>query len=352
MKTLLVASALLLVAGTVEVDAKPRAKQSVKREKKPKKAKAAKKAPKKAAKKAKATGQEPVEAVVQEPAPEAPETVEQVALPEETGPVEAATSVPVSSSEATSDADEIAVTSSAEAPARVQRIRISVDDGPVMRRLRYVDDWASDGQTVRDYDLVANAIGISVVARPVRELPAHVYARGELVVGVSGSQGPDDEVYATRSSEIQVGALLGGTLGRVHTAIAVAFGQHSFSIADEMSTRGELVPDTRYRYTRLGGAIGVPVGERLQVVADAGYRMLSTSGDLASADWFPWASGAGVDASVGADIRVTGAIHAYIRGSVRRYFFAMNPEPGDALVVGGAIDQYLGLAAGLGFAIH
>jgi hypothetical protein len=334
---LLLASALVLVGGSIEVDAKPRAKRAKVRP--AKKAKKAKKPPK-------VTPAPEVE-VAPTPAPE-PEPVVVVAPPVEPTPA------PVTETVETVEpaSAEAEVTVAVEPAPRVRRVRISVDDGPVMRQLRYVDDWATDGNTVRDYDLVANAIGVSVAARPLLAVPAELYARGELVIGVSGSQGPDDEVYSTRSSEIQLGALLGGTLGRVNAGIAIAAGQHSFTIADEMSTRGELVPDTRYRYVRLGGAVGVPLGSRVNVTADAGYRMLTTSGDLASTTWFPWATGDGVDASLGVDVRVTQTIHAYVRGSVRRYFFAMNPEPGDALVVGGAIDQYLGLAAGLGFAIH
>jgi hypothetical protein len=345
MKTaLLLASALVFVGGSIEVDAKPRAKTA----KTAKKAKKAKK-PTRAKKPAKAP---PVEPSAPDPAPA--EIAETAAVVEVAPtPVPEPVAEPAAEPAAESVVDSSVELAVAASPApRVRRVRISIDDGPVMRQLRYVDDWATDGNTVRDYDLVANAIGVSVAARPLLAVPAELYARGELVIGVSGSQGPDDEVYSTRSSEIQFGALLGGTLGRVNAGIAIAAGQHSFTIADEMSTRGELVPDTRYRYVRLGGAVGVPLGSRVNVTADAGYRMLTTSGDLASTTWFPWATGDGVDASLGVDVRVTQTIHAYVRGSVRRYFFAMNPEPGDALVVGGAIDQYLGLAAGLGFAIH
>jgi hypothetical protein len=335
--TILLASVLVLVGGALDVEAKPRAKRAKVRAK-AKKVKAPKPAPPVSAEPPSTSALDAVAEPAAQPTTPAPEerASEPAEAPAETSEpaVEASASVTV-----------------ATAPS-VQRVRISIDDGPVMRRLRYVDDWATDGNTVRDYDLVANAIGVSVAVRPLPELPAELYARGELVVGVSGSQGPNDDVYATRSSELQFGALLGGSIGRVHTAIAIAAGQHSFTIADEMSTHGELVPDTRYRYTRLGGAIGVPLGSRIHLLADAGYRMLSTSGDLASTTWFPWATGDGVDAMLAVDVRVTRTIHAYVRGSVRRYFFAMNPEPGDALVVGGAVDQYLGLAAGLGFAIH
>ncbi|MBL9016862.1 MAG: hypothetical protein JNL83_21925, partial [Myxococcales bacterium] len=37
------------------------------------------------------------------------------------------------------------------------------------------------------------------------------------------------------------------------------------------------------------------------------------------------------------------------RLDLRRYFFAMNPEPGDPWIAGGATDQYFGGA--IGFAV-
>lgn len=327
-RAVIVACALAFGGTAIEADAKPRAT-------------------KRAKKKVRAKKPRPV------PIATEPVVIVEPLVPEQVvaKPTEPLAADPPMETEVTVDpASE--VHASVSAPSRAPRFRISIDDGPIQRRLRYVDDWKTDGQTVRDYDLVANAIGVSVSVRPLSSLPAEVYVRGELVVGVSGSQGPDAEVYSTRSSELQLGVLFGGYLGPVRTAVSLAGGQHQFEIADEMSERGELVPDTRYRYTRLGGIAGVPLGGRVQVIGDVGYRMLMTSGSLASEAWFPWASGDGVDASLGVEVRVTTMLNAYMRGSVRRYFFAMNPEPGDALVVGGAIDQYLGVAAGLSLAIH
>ncbi|HUQ08508.1 MAG TPA: hypothetical protein VM261_38720, partial [Kofleriaceae bacterium] len=128
---------------------------------------------------------------------------------------------------------------------------------------------------------------------------------------------------------------------------SAAFGQQAFSIDDEQMVE-ELVPDVTYRYARGGLDLAVPRG-RWTWMARGGWRQLVSVGELK--DWFPRTTGNGLDASLGAGLRVTRWLSAYARADVRHYFFAMNPEPGDERVAGGAVDTFLGGAVGLAVTI-
>jgi hypothetical protein len=338
MKVAIVSAALLLGGATVpEVDAKPRTSKRSKAKAKAKSARRAK--PPVAAPVAPEPAPEPEPAPVPEPTP-APEPAAAAAALPPRAPAASAT-----------PALEASVVAPTPRSSRASRLELSVDDGPMIRRLRYTDDWARDGQTVRDYDLVANAIGLRLALRPLSRIPVALYASGELITA-SGSRGPDDEVFATRSTELQLGVRIGATLLGVHAALELAAGQHAFAIDDEMSSRGELVPDTSYRYARAGTAAVLPLGARFAVSATAGFRLLSSSGGLAGMGWFPRSTGNGVDGSLGVSFAVTRSIDAFARAHVRHYFFAMNPEPGDALVVGGAIDQYIAGVLGLSLSVR
>ncbi|KAB2899572.1 MAG: hypothetical protein F9K40_10150 [Kofleriaceae bacterium] len=81
-----------------------------------------------------------------------------------------------------------------------------------------------------------------------------------------------------------------------------------------------------------------------------GWRHLLGVGELE--DWFPRQTGNGLDASVGAAIGLTRWLGAYARAEVRHYFFAMNPEPGDENIAGGAVDTFLGGSIGLAVSIR
>ena len=68
--------------------------------------------------------------------------------------------------------------------------------------------------------------------------------------------------------------------------------------------------------------------------------------ELSGNAWFPRATGNGLDAGAGITLQATPWLAFHARVDLRRYFFAMNPEPGDMWIAGGATDQYFGGAIG------
>jgi hypothetical protein len=228
---------------------------------------------------------------------------------------------------------------------RVRRLDIAVEDRPFWRRLRYNDDL---DDRMRPADLVANAVGVAIGYRPVRGTPGFVVTvAGELGVGIKGSRTSDGMGYGTSSSEWALGAGYQLSLGALRAGAAVAYGEHRFQVDDESRMEGELVPDVTYRYLRGGLTASFPVAPTWELSFAGGYRFLAGLGELSDGAWFPRTTGAGIDASAGITWRPARWFAMHARADLRRYFFAMNPEPGDPWIVGGASDQYLGLAVGL-----
>ncbi len=264
-------------------------------------------------------------------------------------PVEVAPSPPPPTT-ATPTADGVTTTASpaprATRPRRA-RLRVALEQRPFMRRLRYNDDLRG---ATRRYDLVAHAVGLSVVVRPLGGVPRlELTAAGQLAVGVKGSRTTDGTSLPTRAWEWSAAAGYAVATGRLGVTLHAGFGEQRFAIDDEMVMGGELVPDVRYRWARLGAEVNWALDRRWHLQGVVGGRYLVSEGDLTAAEWFPRATGNGVDGSLALGYRL-GTITLFAQTDLRRYFFAMNPEVGDPLIVGGASDNYL--SAGVGVAVE
>src|SRR5690606_17903998 len=109
------------------------------------------------------------------------------------------------------------------------------------------------------------------------------------------------------------------------------------------------IPSVSYQYVRGGVSLAYPITDRLAVRAGLAWRHLLGTGEFQSDEWFPRVTGAGVDSALGITYDLFSGLSAHLSADLRRYFFAMNPEVGDELIVGGAIDQYLSMSLGLGW---
>ena len=256
----------------------------------------------------------------------------------------AAMEAPPTSPSAPSDSGNRVVASAPSRPPRIQRaVVLSIEERPFWRRLRYNDDF---DDRLRPSDLVANAVGIGASWRPLENLRNFsVIGRGELAVGVNGSRTSDGTAYSTSSSEwgLGVGFDLGIAAARI--GVAVTYGEQRFAIDDDPMM--ELVPDVTYRFARGGIVAAVPLAARWDLTVTAGWRQLLGMGGITDSKWFPRATGAGIDGSAGLGFHVTPWLEVQARLDLRRYFFAMNPEPGDPWIAGGATDQYVGGALGV-----
>jgi hypothetical protein len=230
------------------------------------------------------------------------------------------------------------------APRREARVLVlGIEERPFWRRLRYNDDL---DDRLRPSDLAANAVAISATWRPLRKARGlALVLRGERAVGVNGSRTTDGTELTTSTSEWSASVGYDIPIRTISVGIGVAYGEHRFAVGDEMLP-AELVPDVTYRFGRAGLSVAVPLSPRLELTVGGGWRQLLSMGELEGSTWFPRATGNGLDACAGITLRVTSWLAFHARVDLRRYFFAMNPEPGDTWIAGGATDQYFGGALG------
>jgi hypothetical protein len=242
---------------------------------------------------------------------------------------------------------ELGVSAEGRPAARGSRLTIAVEERPFWRRLRYKDDLDS---VLRTSDLVANAVGITASVAPLAKQPALlVEGHVEFGIGINGSRTSDGQTFGTSASEGFLGASYRRRFGTIAASAALSYGQQSFAVDDD-ELMAELIPDVSYSFVRLAVNGSRPITKRWTANASAGYRKLLGTGDLEDAEWFPRSTGSGVEAAAGVEVGLTKRIRGYARLDVRRYFFALNPEPGDPFVAGGMTDDYFGAAVGAAMA--
>jgi hypothetical protein len=98
-------------------------------------------------------------------------------------------------------------------------------------------------------------------------------------------------------------------------------------------------PSVDYTFVRASADVRVPIG-RFAAVADGGYLAVLSAGDVASR--FPHASVGGVAFGLGGTFTIGYGLEAGLEASYRRFFYSMNPRPGDGFVAGGALDEFWG----------
>lgn len=229
------------------------------------------------------------------------------------------------------------VSASAE-PERAPLVGVQVGTEVGARHLRYVDGLTSN---LRTYDLAAAPLlGVAIESTPldVRGVRAGVvasYARAFRVT--SGPTGGDD--IASQWWRFHVGLRGRLPLGsRVLAGASVVYGGETYGFA--MSTLDAQVPSVAYRFVRPSVDVEVSFG-RFGLAGGVGYDLMLSSGAIA--DRFPRASVGGVEAWLGPTLSIARAWSVAASMTYRRYFYDLRPEPGDAYVAGGALDEMYGI---------
>jgi hypothetical protein len=218
------------------------------------------------------------------------------------------------------------------------------------RRFTFHDDMFD---VMRRYSLgAAPAVFLDAAWYPLAHsqggVPAHLgvmagYEHG-FATRTNDGAGGDLE---TRMMAFFAGLKLRLPLGAHELAASFTYGQHSFTIdGDEQRP----FPDVKYSYLRpaLDATFRV---DRVSFGGHVGHRFLLSSGALESDTWFPRLTGAGIDLGLFVGQVLWKTLEARAGADLRRYYFTMHPEVSDRYVVGGAVDQFLSLWAGLHYTI-
>jgi hypothetical protein len=105
------------------------------------------------------------------------------------------------------------------------------------------------------------------------------------------------------------------------------------------------IPDTVYRYARVGAGTHVTIVDGLGVSFAAGYRDITNSAGHQMLHFFPRLSVAGADAEIVAHYALGDMLELGVGLEWRRYWYALNSQAGDSVVAGGAVDQSFAFTA-------
>lgn len=141
-----------------------------------------------------------------------------------------------------------------------------------------------------------------------------------------------------------------GLRGRIHTGTAgkapllgagVAFVSSVFDFGSSAAARD--LPSARYKMLRLELDGRIPI-ESFAVLVGASY--LPVFGAAPMSDRFSRASIQGVGARIGVAARALSWLEGRLEFKYDHLFYKLSPEPGDAYVAGGALDQRLAITVG------
>jgi hypothetical protein len=112
----------------------------------------------------------------------------------------------------------------------------------------------------------------------------------------------------------------------------------SFGLTGTNDPMGPFVPSITYQGVHAGADLRHALSTRFSLTAAAGWFLVLDAGELTET-YFRRATLHAGDVGIGAVIGLGDAFEARINLNARRYFHAMNPEPGDSYIVGGALDH-------------
>jgi hypothetical protein len=226
-----------------------------------------------------------------------------------------------------------AVVSSPPATAQRPFVDLSAGGGTLSRHLLYTSDLFG---AFNNYQLNAG---------PVFSVGAEWYpiAHLGLIGGVEHTVALTSLSTTGLSLATNEGLYEGGLrarffLGASEVGVSAKYGEQRF----DFTQAGSAAPLPDYDYGFVEGAADgrLALGGRLSLLARAGYLQVITN-SLKASGFFPRATVGGVDAAFGPAFAVADLFELRLVGDYRRFFFSMNPVPGDAHVAGGALDQYI-----------
>ena len=156
---------------------------------------------------------------------------------------------------------------------------------------------------------------------------------------------PNGATFPTSMHEFSGGIRYRIPVGAAQIGLAFTGGEHAFwFVSGGGVDRSQLeIPNTAYQFVRGGVDARVAVTADFSLGAGAGYRYVLNQAGPVSKD-FPHLTVAGIDAGVRAAYAFTSSVEARLQADLRRYFYDMHSVRGDALIAGGAVDQYLSVA--------
>lgn len=128
--------------------------------------------------------------------------------------------------------------------------------------------------------------------------------------------------------------------GMPDVGLDVAYVAQRFTLGRSTPSLDAGVPNVGAQSLRLGASARIAITGRVAVTGRAAFLAVLDTGAAPSL-YFPRLSTNGVEAAAGVAVGVWRGVELRAAIEYRRYFSSMNPEPGDAHIVGGSLDEYI-----------
>ncbi len=168
-----------------------------------------------------------------------------------------------------------------------------------------------------------------------------------MLFGSTDSQG---RTYPTLAFNFNAGARVRlWLLDRIDVGVLLGFSMQNFTLnrSAVMLAPAEGLANTTYMGLRAGLTGRVQIVPRFAVTAGSTWQYVLSGGEITSSEFFPRSTVMGVDFSLGGALAIARGLEVRLSADWRRYFFTMNPQPGDPLIAGGAVDDNYGLTASI-----
>lgn len=170
----------------------------------------------------------------------------------------------------------------------------------------------------------------------------------DFAVGIS-SLGPDGTRYGTSALRLRTGLVGRIPLGALELRPHLGLGLQNFAIAQgAMGAAKPNIPDVNYTTLRFGLGTRINVASSFALLGGFAYQAPLSTGEMGK--FFPRLSVGGLDTHVGFALTF-GKLEIRLVGDYTRYWYSLKPEPGDAYVAGGALDDGFGITATAGIAL-
>jgi hypothetical protein len=135
----------------------------------------------------------------------------------------------------------------------------------------------------------------------------------------------------------------GKSLSAPLLGVGVSYVNSSFEFDQSGNVAAAELPGARYGMLRGAFDARVPIGP-VALLAEASYLQVLSVDPVSTR--FPRESVHGVGGRLGAAVPLLPWLEARLEARYDRLFYKLNPEPGDAYVAGGALDQHFSITAG------
>jgi len=176
--------------------------------------------------------------------------------------------------------------------------------------------------------------------------------QAQLMLPIDAVQGPS--VFTTESRALSGGLRIRIPLSDSELGLYAGYGAHEVTIGDSQFGGDPEVPSVSYRYARFGIDTRIAFSRSFAISLRAAYLWLHRYGEIADVRWFPHTSGGGLEGELEVAYALADPLWIEASFGLVRYFLSFHPQSTDPSVVvmrriaGGAIDQQLSGALGLG----